>query len=56
VANIRVTRFPLNTRYSILVPNEHPFEQRLIKRIVRSTKRQQGQQGQPVQLPLPFQS
>jgi hypothetical protein len=53
MANIRVTRFPRNTRYSILVANENPFEQRLIKRVARTTKKQQGQ---PVQLPLPFTS
>lgn len=53
MAKIRVTRFPNNTRYSILVPNENPFEQRLIKRIARTTKKQQGQL---VQLPLPFHS
>lgn len=51
MAKIRVTRFPRNTRYSILVPNEHPFEQRVIKRIARTIK---VRPGQPVQLPLPL--
>jgi hypothetical protein len=53
MAKIRVTRFPRNTRYSILVPNEASFDHRVIKRIARTTKKQCGQL---VQIPLPFHS
>jgi hypothetical protein len=49
VANIRVTRFPRNTRYAVLVPNEQPFDCRVIKRVARTTKK-----ALPVQLRLPL--
>jgi hypothetical protein len=49
MVKIRVTRFPRNTRYSVLVPNEQPFEYRVIKRVARTNKA-----AQPVQLRLPL--
>lgn len=50
MANIRITRFSRNTRYSVLVPNEQQFNPKVIKRIARTTKKQEL----AVQLPLPF--
>ena len=51
MAKIRVTRFPRNTRYSVLVPNEQPpFDYRVIKRVARTTRKV----AQPVQLRLPL--
>ena len=38
MAKIRVTRFARKTRYSILVPNESPFEPQMIKHIVRTPR------------------
>jgi hypothetical protein len=49
MANIRITRFSRNTRYSVLVPNEQIFECKVIKRVTRPPKKQQA-----VQLPLPL--
>jgi hypothetical protein len=50
MTRVRVTRFSRHTRYAILVPNKRP-KRRPTKRTTRTTKKQQGQ---PVQLPLPF--
>ncbi len=50
MANIRVTRFSRNTRFSVLVPNEQSRKLRVVKRVVRTTKKQ----GHIVQLPLPW--
>jgi hypothetical protein len=48
MANIRITRFSRNTRYSVLVPNEQTFECNVMKRVARRPKKSEP----PVQLPL----